>query len=590
MVISQDLKKALKKKDFISGDKELSKLIALAASQKQDLEQVIADKKNVDVDDVYKVFARILGKGKRYKNFQGDREQEKLGKKPPEALQDALPFSEQFALFEPNKKKGTVRVATRQPLDSGTESFIKDVTGLDPNPVYTSSEDFELLHDWHFNDLDNRLLALTGAPIDATSSTGFVELHRGAHSNEVESVARVLLLYGLRKMASDIHLEESEAQVLVRFRIDGVMHDVARLPKTAAPLLFAYLKKLAGLPVGSGKYSSSTKTSGHFRISIGEEIIHTRISAFPYVAGEKLVIHILPRSKNLLTFEQLGMLPRASRLVRKQLERTHGFVIVAGPPEVGKKTTLYTLLNISNTSGVNISTIESPVTHNLPGYNQVQLDDISNGAVASTLKQMLLQDSDIIMLGMQPDEKALDAAAQAAMTGHRLYFPVTAGSAVSALYELMKEGMEDYLVAATTNLIIAQRLTRKICQQCKTSTEITDEQMASLEEADVLSELIEILKQSGELGAKQTLEDLVFFHGAGCEECSRTGYDGRVGVFEVLEIDRKHAVHIAAEISEKEMERRVRKEGMQTLLEDAICSSVISVDVLHCWQIFLVNR
>jgi type II secretory ATPase GspE/PulE/Tfp pilus assembly ATPase PilB-like protein len=308
---------------------------------------------------------------------------------------------------------------------------------------------------------------------------------------------------------------------------------------------------------------------GRFKIQTPEYKVAFRVSIIPTYDGEKIVLRLLNEKAQILSLEQLGLQKDSLIRVRQALKKPHGMILVTGPTGSGKTTTLYTLLNLLNTPQVNISTIEDPIEYRIANINQSQVNPKIGFTFAKGLRAFLRQDPNIIMVGEIRDDETATIAVHAAMTGHLVLSTLHTNDAVTTLPRLLEMGVPAYLVASTTNLIIAQRLVRKICTGCIQSYNLDKLMIKSLEEQlNTLDLLTTLEKQGAIMSAKQKLESLLFYKGRGCKQCNNQGYRGRIGIYETLLIDQEISQLIIKNVDKKEIYAQARKRGMLTLLED----------------------
>ena len=320
--------------------------------------------------------------------------------------------------------------------------------------------------------------------------------------------------------ASDIHIEPGEKTLLIRTRIDGVLHEQVVEEKEIAPAITLRLKLMAGLDISEKRLPQD----GHFFMKVHNKMIDVRLSTLATQYGESTVMRLLDQSADFLTLEQLGMPGNTLERVNKLIQTPNGVVLITGPTGSGKTTTLYAILNVLNSSEIKIITAEDPVEYRMPRVNQVQISEKLDFTFARILRSMLRQDPDIIMVGEMRDFGTADIAMRAALTGHFVLSTLHTNDAASCALRLLDMNVDGYLIAATLRGVLAQRLVRKICEVCKEETEIDE------------NEKIWLAAVSG--GADDILKNK-FYKGKGCTYCSNTGYKGRIGIFELLELDQE---------------------------------------------------
>jgi type IV pilus assembly protein PilB len=378
-------------------------------------------------------------------------------------------------------------------------------------------------------------------------------------ATEVPIVAIVdnLLSYAMALRASDIHLEVFADFVLIRYRIDGILHEIMRIPKEVHAAIVARIKLLGGL-----KLDEHLKPQdGRFRYQIGSEVIDVRIAVMPTYYGEKLELRLLPAATRPLSFSELGMLEDTARLLEENIKKSYGMVLVTGPTGSGKTTTLYSILNVLNRPEINIVTIEDPIEYDIKFINQTQVNPQAGVTFANGLRAILRQDPNVIMVGEIRDEETAEIAVQSALTGHLVLSSLHTNDAPTAVPRLIDMKIPPFLVAAVLNAIVAQRLVRRIHLACIESYQ-PDE--ATLEA--IYAQLKELGLEPSEVHLPQ-----LFYRGRGCAADNFTGYEGRVGIFEVLNVTEEiRKLIISPDFSLDNLRTLARKEGMITMFEDGL--------------------
>ncbi|OGY44690.1 MAG: hypothetical protein A3B89_04340 [Candidatus Buchananbacteria bacterium RIFCSPHIGHO2_02_FULL_40_13] len=390
------------------------------------------------------------------------------------------------------------------------------------------------------------------------------ELKNLAQDLPIVRVVDTLLEYAILEKASDIHIEPSEKEIGVRYRIDGVLRKVMTLPKSTHAGVVARIKILASLKLDEHRLPQD----GRFKIKTKEYKVSFRVSIIPTFDGEKVVLRLLPDETQQLTLEQLGFNPESLKIVRRNIEKPHGMILVTGPTGSGKTTTLYTILGELNKPEVNISTIEDPIEYKMKGINQSQIQPKIGFTFATGLRAFLRQDPNIIMVGEIRDTETADIAINAAMTGHLVLSTLHTNDAVTAIPRFIDMKIPTFLIASTINLIIAQRLIRKICKNCIVSYNLDKAAMAQLGQHFDLKKLEKYLVEHGHIAKTQSVESILFYHGKGCNQCDNSGYKGRIGIYETLEVTEPMAELILKRASRDELEKLAMEQGMMTLAQD----------------------
>lgn len=368
-----------------------------------------------------------------------------------------------------------------------------------------------------------------------------------------------LIQYGYESKASDIHIEPARNRVIVRFRIDGVMHVVLEIPRDLYELILMRIKILAKMRTDEHRAAQD----GKIRFDVQDEVIDVRVSVVPVTAGENVVMRLLSSKSRQFDLSDLGFSEKNFATVRQAINNPHGMILATGPTGCGKTTTLYAILKILNKRDVHIATIEDPVEYDIEGVSQIQVNPKTNLTFAKGLRAIVRQDPDIIMVGEIRDEETAGIAVNSALTGHLVLSTLHTNDAATTLPRLLDMKVEPFLVASTVNLSIAQRLVRKICEKCRASYKLDSKEKKIIEDH---KDLKLILKEKG-FG---NLSDLYLYKGGGCKACGNTGYLGRTGIFEVLEMSEKIKNLILKRASSDNITQAARLEGMITMMEEGV--------------------
>lgn len=492
------------------------------------------------------------------------------------------PIAHRHKVISFAKTKSELSLAMVDPTDIQTKEFMKKKTGLDIKVflIGKSSLDFGLSK-YHSN-LEGEIkhLVQEGKP-DTVGATGVDglddELKRMAEEIPIIRVVDTLLEYAVIEKASDIHIEPQENAVTVRYRIDGVLHDVMTLPKVIQAALVARIKVLAALKIDEHRLPQD----GRFKIEKDGYKFSLRVSTIPVFDGEKVVIRLLDESSKAMTLEALGFLPSQLETVNRSIHKPHGMLLITGPTGSGKSTSLYAILTILNTKQINISTIEDPVEYRIVGANQMQVNPKIGLTFAMGLRALLRQDPNVIMIGEIRDQETAEEAMHAAMTGHIVLSTLHTNSSSGALPRLIDIGVQPYLIASTVNAVMGQRLVRIICPDCKTKYQPEKAVVEVLRKQFNFDRLMKILAQENIIDSKITkFEDLEFYHGQGCDKCSNTGYKGRIGVHEILEVTPEIAEMIVKHSTTQEIQEVAEKTGMVVMWEDGFIKAVQGVTTI----------
>ena len=372
------------------------------------------------------------------------------------------------------------------------------------------------------------------------------DLAKVAGESPVVRLANYLICNAVTEGASDIHIEPGEKKMRVRYRIDGVLFEVMSPPQTMHAALISRLKIMANLDISERRLPQD----GRIRAIVRNRYVDFRVNTLPTTQGEKTVIRILDNRSILIGLERLGFEPDHLALFKEHITRPHGVILVTGPTGSGKTTTLYSALMTMNGAEMNISTTEDPVEYFLSFANQVQINDRIGFTFATALRALLRQDPDVIMVGEIRDEETARISVQAALTGHLVLSTLHTNDAPSSITRLINIGIEPYLISASVNAVMAQRLVRRICEKCKETYEPNDEVRVALNKANIQVDTL--------------------YRGAGCDNCRNTGYSGRCGIYEMLELDDGFRDLVATRPSVTKLRRYAQERGMVGLREDGL--------------------
>lgn len=377
---------------------------------------------------------------------------------------------------------------------------------------------------------------------------------KGNDENATIALFEKIMIYGHTIRASDVHLEPWKDHAIIRIRVDGILHDSFTLPISTHHKLIARLKILTSMR--TDEHHSPQDGRFAFTSPIGN--VDVRASILPDTSGEKAVLRLLSSQSHQLSLKDLGLSPEDLVRVERSIRKPWGMILATGPTGSGKTTTIYAILETLNSREVNIATIEDPVEFEIPGANQSQVDHVAKLTFATGLRALLRQDPDIIMVGEIRDEETAKIAVNAAMTGHKLLSTLHTNNAATTIPRLVDMNVEPFLISSTLLCAIAQRLLRRVCDDCKTSVELPRAEAEKMLNAETVKALFDAAKTDTLTVAKAN----------GCEKCTNTGYKGRVGIYEVLENSPKIQELIARRATSEEIHAEARAEGMTTVAED----------------------
>lgn len=406
----------------------------------------------------------------------------------------------------------------------------------------------------------------------------FKELDKKIQTVSITEMVTLVIAAAIQARASDIHIEAEEGGINIRFRIDGVLHDVASLAPKLWHQIISRIKLLSGLKLNI----EDRPQDGRFTIHLTNEKIDVRVSTVPTAFGESVVMRLLMSSAVGLMFEDLGLRGKAYSDLEREIKKPNGMIITTGPTGSGKTTTLYAILNKLNNEETKIITLEDPIEYKLPGINQSQIDHSKDYTFAKGLRSLLRQDPDIVMVGEIRDLETADTAINAALTGHLVISTIHTNSASGAIPRFLAMGVKPFLLAPALNSIIGQRLVRKICNECKEEVELDSATMSK-----VIKALSEISEASG--ARLKSLDNLKFYKGKGCTVCNNLGYKGRIGIFEIMIMNKEiEDVILSGKVSEYVLQDIAIKNGMVTMLQDGLLKAVDGITSVD--EVFRVTK
>lgn len=394
------------------------------------------------------------------------------------------------------------------------------------------------------------------------------ELKKIAEDLPVVRIVETLLKHAIIQKASDIHIEPSEHEVMVRYRVDGLLHDAMTLPKESGPSIAARIKVLASLKLDEKRLPQD----GRFKIDTDSEKVSFRVSTLPTFYGEKVVMRLLREGGGGFTLETLGFHGENLERIHEATQQKTGLILVTGPTGSGKTTTLYTILEILNQPDVNISTIEDPIEYQMPRVNQTQVNPHIGLTFESGLRSLVRQDPDIIMVGEIRDKETASLAINAALTGHLVLATLHTNSAAGAIPRLLDMGAERFLLSSTLRVVIGQRLVRTLCEK-KEEYKLNKAARDEIAREDHFDAAFKALVDEKLVEPKSSLDDVNFYHPTKSSECE-DGYSGRIGIHEVLSMSEGMREMMMQNVNTDALEAQARKEGMLIMLEDGLYKAV----------------
>jgi type IV pilus assembly protein PilB len=532
------------------------------------VEQIIKERGYVSNDAYVKAFGQVYNI--EYVQLEGRTIDPKLLELVPHVLAkkyNAIPF----ALDD---ETDILSLAMVDPLDLQTIEFIERKTGHKVKPFISTMTEIEHMVEEQSGKVIGEEISAALEEISQTTlkiEEGQGDLSADEATLRDAPIARIvgmILETAVKTGASDVHIEPDETKTRLRYRIDGVLEEKRTLPKEMHDSLVARIKILGNMKIDEKRLP----LDGRFKIEVGKTKTDLRVSTLPTIYGEKAVIRLLKEEGSVFTFQDLGLRGLSLKRLEGALIKPVGMILVTGPTGSGKTVTLASALNKLNTVKVNIITIEDPVEIRIPGVNQVQINPQAGLTFAIGLRSFLRQDPNIIMVGEIRDSETAELAIHAALTGHLVLSTLHTNSAGGAVPRLLDMGIENFLLASTLHAVLAQRLVRKICEDCKKEydppeevTKDIKEIIKGVENSQILMSKDKSIIDAVKLAQKDKLK---LYRGEGCDKCGGTGYRGRTGIFEVLEISEQIQKLILEHSSAAQVQKAGAAEGMMTLVQD----------------------
>lgn len=452
----------------------------------------------------------------------------------------------------------SIKVAMNNPFNWELISSLEKKTGLEIEASYATKKDIKQSLKAYNKDVNEKFNQLLQG---ALTDPGKIESLKDS-----SKIVDTIILFAFQNNASDIHIEPRQDIIAIRYRIDGLLQQITELPISILEVITTRIKVLSNLPTDEHRSAQD----GRFKIELDNNEITLRVSILPTYNGEKTVLRILSSTNQELELEALGYAGGNLEKIKNSILKTHGIVLMTGPTGSGKTTTLYSILKLLNSSEVNISTIEDPIEYRLEGINQIQVNPKSNLTFAAGLRSLLRQDPDIVMVGEIRDEETAGIAINAALTGHLVLATLHTNDAASTLPRMLEMGVEAFLLGATVQLIIAQRLVRMICTKCKKEYKITSEEIKGLSgKYKVKKDFTKIIE---EITAKPITDssEFTFYKGEGCSLCVGSGFKGRTSICEVIEVTDDIKEILLKNGNASDIENQAKKEGMTIMFTDGI--------------------
>ncbi len=480
---------------------------------------------------------------------------------------------------------GKVHLAMDDPDDIQAISFIEKEIGHDSVLYVATRTNILSCLEAYRGDVNEELNEVIDVQREDDTSTQQVSEADLAEDSPIAQTVNLLLEYAVRSSASDIHIEPREEYVQVRYRIDGVLKEVNRLPRNVLAALVSRVKILSNLKIDERRVPQD----GRFKIKVGGKQYALRVSTLPITDGEKIVMRILDETNKAITLKDLGYWGHSLKVINDAIIEPNGMILVTGPTGSGKSTSLFSVLTMLNTPNVNISTIEDPVEYKIPGVNQTQTNSKAGMTFANGLRALLRQDPNIIMVGEIRDGETANLGVQAALTGHLVFSTLHTNNAATCLPRLLDMGIEPFLIASTVKAVVGQRLVRRLCMNCREEHKPTQEdidevvRLFNLKKGETFAKIHTLEQQAveQEVGGSTPLgtSDVAIVrlwkaHLEGCKECSNTGYKGRVGIYEVLGNTIPVQKLIMSNATSAEIQEQAVSEGMVTMQSDGLIKAL----------------
>lgn len=477
---------------------------------------------------------------------------------------------------------GTAHLAMDDPDDVQAVSFIQKEVGENIKLYLATHENILACLQGYRGDVTQELSKVIDTQVDEDPTPKQVTPDDVAEDSPIAQTVNLLLEYAIRNNASDVHIEPREGYVQIRYRIDGVLKEVNRLPISVISALISRIKILSNLKIDEHRVPQD----GRFKINVTGKQYALRVSTLPITDGEKVVMRILNESNQAVTLDQLGYWGHSLEVITSAMREPNGMILVTGPTGSGKSTSLFSILSSLNTPNVNISTIEDPVEYKILGVNQVQTNPKAGMTFASGLRALLRQDPNIIMVGEIRDSETANLGIQAALTGHLVFTTLHTNNAATSLPRLLDMGVEPFLIASTVKAVVGQRLVRRLCNVCRKSHTPSPEEVVALMKMfrstpnpESHKAIYELEKQAAaqKVGDDTPLsttpagvKTIWQSSPEGCDECNHTGYRGRIGVYEVLDNSVAIQKLIMAGATSQQIQDQAIAEGMATMQTDGL--------------------
>lgn len=554
--INSSLEDILLKKGLLTSE-QVSAIKLESINSGETVEKIISDHNIVPIDQVAEAKAQLLNVP--YINLEGHAISADVLNLIPE------PVARRYVLIPFDKQDQQLHVAMFDPLDIQIIQFIEKKSGMLIKPFLGIHDDILKAINEQYSqnltsDVTSALQEVASSKRDEIVTTEGPEIIREA---PVSNIVNQLLEYAIKTRASDVHIEPEEDKTRVRYRVDGILTEKILLPKGVHDALISRIKILSVLKIDEKRLPQD----GRFSFSYAGKEVDLRVSTVPTIFGEKVVMRLLPKSGGAPTMLELGLRGSSLKNLESQLLRPHGIILICGPTGSGKTTTLYSILTKVSTTKVNVVTVEDPVEYQITGVNQVQVNPSIGLTFASALRSFLRQDPNIIMVGEIRDTETAELAIQAALTGHQVFSTIHTNSAAGSPPRLLDMGVEPFLLSSALNVVVGQRVVRKICTYCKIEIPLPPEVAENIRYV-----LGNILPANSKIS---------IYKGQGCQQCGQVGYLGRIGIYEVLVVSDLLSKLILEHVTTTELEKAAIAAGMITMKQDGYLKVIEGITTME---------
>jgi len=536
-------------------ESEFEKALKKAEKTGREVGEVLVSERLIEEEELIRLKAYILGIP--FVNL----EKEKIDPEVLKIIPEPIACSHNIVAFR--RKENNLEVAMLDPEDLQTIEFIKKKEpGLRIVPRLTNPPSIKNVLKQYRQTLKAEFGKIIKKEKRILGAKETKMLKEVAQEMPIIKIVDTLIKHAILDRASDIHIEPAEKEIIVRYRIDGILHDAMTFPKSLESGILARVKVLSNLKLDEHRLPQD----GRFKFEDEEYKYSVRVSVLPVFNGEKIAMRLLPESGRAFSLESLGLREESLERVQINLRKPTGMILVTGPTGCGKTTTLYSMLEILNTPEVNISTVEDPIEYQIPRVNQTQVKPAIGLTFASGLRALVRQDPNIIMVGEVRDNETAGLAINAALTGHLVLSTLHTTSAAGAIPRLIDMKAEPFLISSTLNLIIAQRLVRRLYEG-KENYRLTPNLISELKKYCDIEQILNVLREEKMLKPNQDIRDIDFYRPKPSKACP-DGYKGRIGIFEALPVTETIKELIVKEATSDQIQKQAQKEGMRTMVED----------------------